>query len=133
MWLLNNHNSFKQCFMKLLKPSCYYRACIARCDTAPTGKCFIFHRILTEDNDNSYRISTKLGELRNASPYKTSNNLFFQVLAKLFNLNIIIFRSIPIGSYTPLHKKFPGLEASPEVTLWHCLKQLWRFHIDVIG
>lgn len=130
---MNNHKSFKQYFMKLLKRSCYYRTCIGRFDTAPTEKYFVFHMIFTEDKDNSYRTLSKSCELRIASPYKTFINLLFQVLTKLFNLNIIIFRLIPIGSYTPLHKNLPGFEASPEVTLWHCLKQLSRFHIDIVG
>ena len=110
--------------MKPLKSISYYRTSIARFGTEPTEKCFVFHMILTaEDNDNSYRTLTKFCELRIASPYKIFTNLFFQVLKKVFNLNNIIFRLIPIGSYTPFHKNFPGLETSPEVTLWLCLTQ----------
>jgi len=62
-------------------------------------------------------ILTKVYELQTASPYKIYINLFFNVLTKLFNLNIIIFGLIPIGNYTRLHKNFPSLEASPEVSV----------------
>jgi len=113
LWQLNNLTSFKQCFKTPLKPSYYYRICIAICDTVPIQECCKVHRFLTEDNDNSYRKLTKLCQLQTASPYKTFICLFFNVLTQLFDLNIIIFRLVPIGSYTPLHRNFPGLEASP--------------------
>ena len=132
-WQLNSQTSFHQCFLKPPKPSCYCRKYIARSDTAPTAKRGILHMILTEHNDNSHRISTELCELQTAPPYKTHINLFFNVLTKLFNLNIIIFGLIPIGSYTRLHKKFPGLENIPLKSLWRCSKLLCRFHIHVIG
>jgi hypothetical protein len=63
--------------------------------TAPSPNCVLF-------------------EAPNAAICITYINLFFQVLKNIsIYILFIIFSLIPNGSYTPLHKNFPGLEVNP--------------------